>query len=525
MMCKVKVPRIMVAAAGSGSGKTTVTCGLLQAFVLRGIRTTSFKCGPDYIDPMFHTEVLGVPSRNLDLFFTDEETTRFLFCRAAEQAFEKGEKSAAQVDAAQSSSSSSSSGSGSNSSSRSVSGSEAAAQSHLAVIEGVMGYYDGLAAISTEASSYDLARVTETPAVLLVDCKGKSVSILAEIKGFLEYREDSGIAGVILNRLSPMLYPDLKKMIEEELNVKVYGYLPVMKDCGLESRHLGLITAKEVGNLREIVTKLARQMEETVDLDGLYALGEGVPELTRSEAAAQVFPAMSDPAEKKNEASRTTERLRIGVAQDKAFCFYYRDNLDLLEELGAELVPFSPLSDGALPENLQGLIFGGGYPELYLERLSENWPIMEEIRFALEDGMPCLAECGGFMYLHEWIVDEKENRWPMVGAVEGESYPTGKLGRFGYIELTALRDTLLCKEGETLRGHEFHYWDSTNTGDCFRARKPLRSRSWDCILADGKKAKGNLFAGYPHIHFYSNPKAAPRFIDSCRGWRNGGKIK
>lgn len=549
MTYSVKVPRIMIAAAGSGSGKTTITCGLLQAFLNRGLKMASFKCGPDYIDPMFHSEVLGIPSRNLDLFFTDEPTTRFLMARAASKAFAEGAEPreeetrkanlrAADLRMAEP---------------RNAVRREAGQSDHcLAVIEGVMGYYDGLAAISTEASSYDLARATETPAVLLVDCKGKSVSILAEIKGFLEYKADSQIKGVLLNRLSAMLYPDLKRMIEEELGITAYGYIPIMKECGLESRHLGLVTAKEVGNLKEIVGRLAAQMAETVDLDGLIQLSKQAPELTvdterigelkaepgtdtgsfvtASAAISRMDPFCSvgsEPASMDRPGSASIcsggSRPRIGIASDKAFCFYYQDNLELLEELGAELVPFSPLFDGSIPEDLSGLIFGGGYPELYLERLAENWPLLEEIRFAIEAGMPCFAECGGFMYLHEWIADKSGNRFPMVGAVEGESFPTGKLGRFGYITLTAKRDTLLCRAGETVRGHEFHYWDSTNTGDSCQAKKPLRSRTWDCVLTDGKKTAGNLFAGYPHIHFWSNPQTAARFVQACCEWREKNK--
>lgn len=463
---KVSVPRFMIGAAGSGSGKTTVTCGLLAAFLARGIRTISFKCGPDYIDPMFHTEVLGIPSRNLDLFFTDEKTTVGLMTKGA-----------------------------------------VSQDCQLAVIEGVMGYYDGLAGISTEASSYDLARVTKTPVVLLLDCKGKSVSLLAEIKGFLEYRPNSQIRGVILNRLSPMLYPELKGMIQEELGIQVFGYLPVMEDCGLESRHLGLVTAKEVGNLREITERLGAQMSQTVDLDGIFAMAKEAPSLDLDSGLGKGEGAGS---------GHQPSKVRIGIAQDKAFCFYYQDNLDLLTELGAELVPFSPLTDRQLPEKLAGLYIGGGYPELYLDRLSENRTLMEEIRGGLESGMPCIAECGGFMYLHQWISDREGKKYSMVGAISGESFPTGKLQRFGYIRLTASRDTVLCGAGESLPGHEFHYWDSTNTGDACRAEKPLRNRGWDCIVTDGKNSKGNLFAGYPHVHLCQNPRGARRFIEACQ---------
>jgi len=453
------IPRIMIAAAGSGSGKTTVTCGLLQAFLNRGIRPASFKCGPDYIDPMFHTEVLGIKSRNLDLFFTDEAATKYLLCKNSEA-------------------------------------------SELAVLEGVMGYYDGLAGISDQCSSYDLAVKTRTPVILVTDCRGMSVSIAAVIKGFLEMRKDHGIRGVILNRIPPALYADIKGLIERELSLEVLGYLPVMEDCRLESRHLGLVTAGEIGNLKEIINRLAEQAVNTVDLDRILELSKEAPEI-----------GFSVP-ERLAEARRDAEGppVRIAVAMDKAFCFYYQDNLDLLAELGAEIVPFSPLEDKALPDGVRGLILGGGYPELYLKRLSENSTMLRSVRQAILGGMPCLAECGGFMYLHQWVLDGEGNRYGLAGVIEGESFPTRKLTRFGYITLTALEDNVLCGKGAELKGHEFHYWDSTETGNGFCAKKPLRKSHWNCMVV-----KGNLLAGYPHMHFYSNIGAAAAFIKKVRG--------
>jgi cobyrinic acid a,c-diamide synthase len=461
------IPRIMIAAAGSGSGKTTVTCGLLQAFLNRDMRPASFKCGPDYIDPMFHSEVLGIKSRNLDLFFTDGNTAKYLLC-----------KNSAEAD--------------------------------LAVIEGVMGYYDGLSGKSTDCSSYDLAVKTETPVILVVDCKGMSVSVVAVIKGFLEMRKDHGVKGVILNRIPPMLYEDVKGIIEAELPVEVLGYLPVMTDCRLESRHLGLVTAKEIGNLKEIIARLAYQIVVSVDLDRILELAGAAPPIDYKtpEELNEILDRSKSPVP-----GRTHDvPARIAVAMDKAFCFYYQDNLDLLAELGAELVPFSPLEDKSLPADIRGLILGGGYPELYLEQLSENKSMLESVRAAVGSGIPCLAECGGFMYLHERIKDRDGKSYEMAGVVEGESFPTEKLTRFGYIMLTALADNVLCGKGAELKGHEFHYWDSTNTGNGFQAQKPLRKSNWECIIT-----KGNLWAGYPHIHFYSNIGAAAEYIRKVRG--------
>lgn len=475
MKLEKTLPRLLIGASGSGVGKTTVTCGILKALTERGKRLMSFKCGPDYIDPMFHTEVLGIPSRNLDLFFTDRNTARSLMARHG-----------ASVD--------------------------------MAVIEGVMGYYDGLAGISTEASSFDVAVATETPSVLLLDGKGKSVSLLAEIAGFLNLEMESRIAGVILNRVSAGLYPDLKKMIEERLPVKVYGFFPEMKECFLESRHLGLITAGEIRDIQKKLAALGKQAEETIDLDGLLRLAETASPLEAQElqmdSAYSAFRGDSVLTEC-NAIRQSKTPVKIGVALDSAFCFYYRENLELLEELGLKLEYFSPLNDIVLPEGISGLILGGGYPELYLQRLADNISMKRAIGDALKRQMPCIAECGGFMYLQEEIADVEGKSYPMVGAIKGKSYPAGKLGRFGYITMTANKENLLCDKGEILKGHEFHYWDSTVTGDGFHAQKPYRKRNWECVVTSPY-----LYAGYPHIHFYSNPKAAWRFVLSCHRFCN-----
>lgn len=445
------LPRILIGAPGSGSGKTTIVCGILQALINKGLSIVSFKCGPDYIDPMFHKEALGLESRNLDLFFNDKATINYLLAKNSKEA-------------------------------------------DLAVIEGVMGYYDGLAGKSYEASSYDLARSTKTPSVLIIDCKGKSVSILAEIKGFMELESDCNIKAVILNRVSPMIFEEIKKLIEETLRIEVLGFMPMIKECSLESRHLGLVTAQEVGNLKAILDTLAKQVSESIDLDKLIRIAKTAPEIefTKPDIACG-------------------EKVRIGVAKDKAFCFYYQDNLDLFSELGAEICYFSPLEDKKLPENLQGLYFGGGYPELYLKELEENDVMKQSIKKALSEGTPCMAECGGFMYLHEVVKDKLGNAYKMVGAIEGESFYADKLVRFGYIDMEAEKTNLLCTEGMHLKGHEFHYWDSTNSGDCFHAQKPLRKKDWKCVIGNE-----NLYAGYPHVHFYSNIKSAERFVDICR---------
>ena len=299
----MRLPRIMLAAPASGSGKTLITCGILQALVNRGFRVASFKCGPDYIDPMFHSRVIGVKSGNLDTFFTDKATTRYLFGRSA-------------------------------------------AEAEISVAEGVMGYYDGLGGISEAASSSDVAAALNMPVVLVVNCRGMSISVVPLIKGFLEYQNPSRIKGVILNQMPKSLYADMKAQIERWLPVKVLGYVPKVDDLVLESRHLGLVLPGEIESLKEKLNRLAAVLEESIDLDAFLALAYEAPDFTYE---TPELPKLS--GEKK---------VRIGVAEDDAFCFTYRDNFQMLKDMGAELVPFSPIKDEALPEGIDGLILSGG---------------------------------------------------------------------------------------------------------------------------------------------------------------------
>lgn len=441
------IPRFVLAGTNSGCGKTTVTCAVLQAFLNRGLKAASFKCGPDYIDPMFHSGIIGAKSSNLDSFFLDDNALRYLLC-----------KNSTNCD--------------------------------ICVIEGIMGFYDGLSLDSTHASTYEIAQLTKSPVILVVNAKGASLSILAAIDGFLNFYPENNIKGVILNQCSAATYPALAKAITQRFaaSVRPLGYLPNMKECTLESRHLGLVTAAEVSNLRDKVQALARQAERSVDLDGLFTLAEQAPVLSHKPIQ---LPRFDTP-------------VRIAVARDNAFCFYYEDSLDILREMGAELLSFSPLFDDALPDRIHGLYLGGGYPELYAKQLSDNRSMRKSISCALKHSLPCIAECGGFMYLTQAIGD-----YPMVGFLKGACYDTGKLTRFGYITLQAKENCLLCSAGDTIPGHEFHYWDCQCPGDAFEARKPS-GKTWDCVVANA-----HLYAGYPHFHFLANPAFAENFYKAC----------
>ena len=437
---QVNTPRVMFAAMRSGSGKTTVTCGVLAALKKQNIKVQAYKCGPDYIDPMFHRTVLGIDTGNLDTFFADADAIGHILARDTKDA-------------------------------------------ELIVMEGVMGYYDGVGGTTTMASSYELSKVTKTPVVLIVDAKGASVTLAATIRGIMEYKKDSRIAGVILNRVSPMFYSRLKQVIETECGIPVLGYLPEDASFAVPSRHLGLLQPDEMQKQRDWVETVAEAVTKTIDINGILEI-----------AAQAEMLQIQKPADVRQDC-KFPSGYRIGVARDAAFSFYYRENLRMLEDMGAELVYFSPLADAHVPK-VDALIFGGGYPELYAKQLYENRSMRASVWQALESGMPCHAECGGFLYLGKSLADAEGNVYEMVGFLDGAGFRTERLQRFGYVEL-APQDAGVFAVNTVLRGHEFHYWDSTDCGDACLAWKPLsKQKTYPCMV----KKKGT-FAGFPHLYY------------------------
>lgn len=441
--------RLLIAGTGSGCGKTTVTIAVLRALQKRGVPLRAFKCGPDYIDPMFHNAALGIPSRNLDLFFENEAGVRGQLCRAL-------------------------------------------AGGAVGVIEGAMGFYDGLSGTTDTASAAHLGRATGTPAVLVARPKGQSLSLAAVLKGFRAFAPNTA-AGVILNGVSRGMYPFYRE-IAEQSGLRVYGFLPDVPEAAFPSRHLGLVTAGELPALREKLDRLADAAEEGLDLDGLLALARQTAPL--ADETCVLSPCAGTP-------------VRVAAARDEAFCFYYEDNFDVLRGLGAEPVPFSPLSDAALPEGIAGLYLGGGYPELYAARLAGNKAMRDAVRQAVSAGLPTIAECGGFLYLQEALAGEDGVFYPMAGALPGKARLTKRLQNFGYVTLTAARDGLLSEAGGAIRAHEFHYACADEPGSAFRAAKP-NGKAWDCAWASD-----TLYAGFPHLYFRSNPDLARRFIEKC----------
>lgn len=466
------IPGILFAAASSGCGKTTITCGALRAWQRKGLKIKAWKCGPDYIDPMFHKQVLGIPGGNLDSFFLSKEALKAQY-QQKNVGFD------------------------------------------LAVMEGVMGYYDGLGGISTQASTYEVAQAADVPVILILDGKGASLSLAAMLRGFLLYQKDSHIVGVILNRTSPMIGARLKPVLEAE-GVKYLGCVPVSKEIQFDSRHLGLVMPEEVPQIQKQLDEIADLLEESVDLDGILELARSYAEKVENNADAGLAKCQTSQVAMKTRAagSFTESRnpLRIAVARDEAFCFYYQENMEILESLGVELIPFSPIHDQELPAKVSGVILGGGYPENYAKALSENTSMLASIRQAWENKIPFLAECGGFLYLHRELEGSDGIFYPLAGVIPDKAWKTNRLGRFGYITLTPDHPDV-CLTGE-IKGHEFHYWESGDCGTCWTAKKPLSDRSWSCIHSE----QGQI-TGFPHLYYPSAPEFAERWLETCRKWQ------
>ena len=436
--------RLMLAAPASGSGKTVLTCGLLAALTARGIGAEAFNCGPDYNDPMFHQKVLGVPSRNLDLFLQGERGVRKTLAKQSRP---------------------------------------------VALIEGAMGYYDGVNG-TDQASAWHLATAAKLPVVLAVRPGGSSLTLAAQIQGLQKFRPDSRLRGLLLTLCKPSLHAHLKPILERETGLPVLGYLPPLPEAAIASRHLGLYTAAEVDDLQQKLSLLADAAADTLDWPRLLALCEG-------------------PAPAAQTRNQTPPQVKIAVAQDEAFCFAYAETLEALQSAGAEPVFFSPLQDVALPEGIGGLYLPGGYPELHAAALSANKTMLQSVKNAIESGLPTAAECGGFLYLGQTLEDSAGKSYPMAGVLPGQGVRVGRLVRFGYASLTAKADSMLFQKGESLPVHEFHHWDSTANGADFTAARS-NGKTWDCGFANE-----HFYAGFPHLYWAGTP-LPQRFAAAAR---------
>lgn len=443
-----------MAGTHSGVGKTTLAMGIMQAFA-RTRQVQPFKVGPDYIDPAFHTHITGRRCRNLDGWLLPEETLQHLFARSGSSA-------------------------------------------DLCVIEGVMGMYDGAGTAKDQGSTAHLARVLEAPVVLVLDARAMAASAAAVVLGFRDYDPGVKLEGVILNNVSgERHYELLQEVIQRDTGVRSFGYLPFREGLTLPSRHLGLVPRTELADLENRLGLLEEQVRAYLDLEGLETLARHFAPYASPPPAREVEP---------------LGRVRVAVALDRAFHFYYWDNLELLEELGAELIPFSPLEDRQLPENVDLLLLGGGFPEVFAAELEANAALRQSIREALEAGLPVYGECGGLMYLSRQIRDHQGEAYAMVGAFPGAVSMTERLQRFGYVEVENTTANLLGPRGTRFRAHEFHYSRLDGVPghlysmQVYKFRDGERARRWPCGIQ-----AGSMLASYPHLHYYAN-LALPRFL-------------
>ncbi|MSQ13458.1 MAG: cobyrinate a,c-diamide synthase [Dehalococcoidia bacterium] len=449
---------IVIAGVSSGVGKTTVVTGLLGALRNRGLRVQPFKAGPDYIDPTYHTQAAGTLSRNLDTWLLPPEAVRELFHRA-------------------------------------MSGKD------VAVVEGVMGLYDGRSGLTEEGSTAQLAKLLGLPVVLVVDAAKAARSVAATVMGFQRFDPSVRFAGVVLNGIgSPGHLRLCQEAIEQTTGLPVLGHLPTLPELKLPERHLGLVPTVEGPASQEFFTRLAGQAARTLDLDRILA--EAQP-IAGPATPPRLFPPEPVPPQ-----------ARLAIAMDKAFSFYYQDSLDLLQAWGAELVPFSPLQDAALPRDVAGVYIGGGFPEMFCAELSENAAMHRSLREAAARGMPIYAECGGLMYLGRAIVDFQGREHGMVGLVPAVSRMKGTRLTIGYRTVTARTDGPLLRSGEAVRGHEFH-WSSLDAepgddGTYTIEEQPGRNEGFRC---------GSVWASYVHLHLGSAPWLAPRFVETCRRYQ------
>ena len=452
---------IVIAGVRSGVGKTTIATGIMGALTRRGYTVQPFKAGPDYIDPSYHQLACEVPSRNLDTWLMPHEAVLELFQRAS-------------------------------------------GRRQLSIVEGVMGVFDGHSSLSEEGSTAELAKLLGAPVVLVADASKVARSVAAEVLGYQKFDSELRIAGVILNGVGgPRHLEFCQPQIEATTGLPVLGYLPRREELVQPERHLGLIPTVEGTVARQWYDTLISQVEETIDLDRIIALTADTQGATHSTGAtrpAVVFPAEPQP-----------KRALIAIAQDMAFSFYYQDSLDLLEAWGAELVPFSPLQDIALPPGIGGLYLGGGFPEMFAQELSANKPMHAAIRDAAAQGVPVYAECGGLMYLGKSLSDLEGERHPMVGVIPAVSSMSQTRLTLGYREVESRSDGPLMARGHRVRGHEFH-WSTLETS-------PDPEQSVYRVVnqegrADGFQV-GSVWASYVHIHLGSDPSLAPRFVDTC----------
>jgi len=474
----VDLPRIIIAGTHSGVGKTTLTLGVILALRKRGINVQAFKAGPDYIDPAYHTKGSGKICANLDSWLLSKDALRELFKRRAKEA-------------------------------------------DITVIEGVMGLYDGLK--DTElGSTGHLAKILDCPVILIVDGRSLSRSAAATALGYKEFDKEVDIAGIILNNIAGAShYSYIKAAIERRTKIPVLGYLPRDPGLKLPERHLGLIPIEEKRLDIVFYQKLLKLVRDNINLTRLLEIAmRARPFFYNKE---KIFtPHLLPPRNLSLEgagfkSSYPKNRVTIAVAKDEAFNFYYQDNLDILSHLGANIIAFSPLRDRELPNGIDGLYIGGGFPELFASALSKNKSLKRSIYQGAEEGLPIYAECGGLMYLVKYLIDFKKRKFPMVGIFDASVKMADRLRALGYVNIEVCKDNILSKKGVNIKAHVFHwsYLDRFSRKENFAYRV---NKDKGKIFFDGL-TRWNTLASYSHLHFGSNPGSAKKFIGVCNGYK------
>lgn len=439
--------KILIAGTNSGVGKTTISLGIMQALTKRSMKVQPFKVGPDYIDPSYHTFITGRYSRNLDSYMLDDEQIKYVFNSSSEDA-------------------------------------------DISVVEGVMGLYDGIGIDLDNCTSSYTSKLLKAPVILVINGKAMAASSAAMVLGYKELDKNVNIAGVIVNNVKTKThYEIIKNAVEKYCGVEVLGYFPPNNEFSLESRHLGLVPSVEIDSLKTKFNNLADEIETYINIDRIL-------EISESEEVETSFEVDSFIKNSK------VENKTMAIAYDKAFNFYYRENIELLRDLGLNIKYFSPLEDNEVP-NADYIYIGGGFPEIFGKELEANISMRKSILEAHKRKIPIYAECGGLMYLGEKLINQENKEYDMVGVFKGSSKMTASLRRFGYSFGTAKEDTILSKKGEVIKGHEFHHSIFETNEDCAYIMRKERDKKivdeWE-----GGYSKDNTLATYLHTHFYNN---------------------
>ncbi|NLW23651.1 MAG: cobyrinate a,c-diamide synthase [Clostridia bacterium] len=457
---KRKFPRLVIAGTHSGVGKSIISIGIMQVLTKRGLTVQGFKVGPDYIDPSYHSYVTGRFSRNLDTFLLGEKGVKEIYRRQGKTA-------------------------------------------DISIFEGAMGLFDGKDGKSGVGSTAEVAKILKAPVILVIDCSSQGRSVAAVVQGFAQFDPQVKLKGVILNRVGSVNHEEILRDALSYLKIPVLGAIPRGALPQLPSRHLGLVPMNENGANQEVFNRLAKVLPQYLDFEALLKVAQDVEEEEEKEFIPQIFS---------QETKNLVANVKVGYAWDEAFSFYYQDALEYLEHLGATLVPFSPLHDSRLPEGLDGLILGGGFPEVYAQELSANTGLLRQIRQFGLACKPIYAECGGLMYLTQEIIDFQGNSFSQVGLIPARAIMQKKLQALGYYQGETLERSILGPKGTKVKGHEFHY----------SVLEPLENFSPAVTLHKGKGRektegfiKGNIYASYLHQHWAGEKHLAQAFLRSC----------